>query len=265
MDFTEDCITFTLLILVIVIIGIVLFLCDKINSKNVAPLIVGGAVSLKPHITKRDQQLNRRIYIPDKSNIVVDGHNMIHSYFAVTNKTFDFSNGLDKISNILLTAFPNKIVHIVIKNTKPARKKSMPKKDINLLAKMSKKHPTVHYHLAYGNNKRSSRLHHLKARDDFLAIYIASITDKSFIISKDRFRDFQQFSTIAGFKSYEVHNGIIHPEQSIKPLNIWRDLTRPSIGNHFIYRLLKKLPNYINNGSVYLEDDSAFATVYLKL
>ncbi len=221
-----------LFFIVVVAIVFIIYFCP------VVPVIIGGA------------SLSNRLFIPDNEKLVVDGHNMIHDIVAqkyIPNEYF--KNALYKISSILSTTFPTNDIHIVIKNN-----------DINTI-EISKEFPSITYHVAYLKNDKSSQ-HHEKARDDFLTIMLAK---GGYIVSKDRFRDFNKFGSIKSFKHYTIKNGTRSVE-TVKPLVEYRRLEKPSIGNHFLYQFEteKKLQEMgIESGNIYKENDSVFAKVYL--
>ncbi len=203
------------------------------------PIIIGGA------------SISNRLFIPDNEKLVVDGHNMIHD--IVGNKYInndDFKKTLRQISETLSTTFPTNDLHIVIKNN-----------DINTI-EISEEFPSITYHVAYLKNERATQ-HHEKARDDFLTIMLAK---DGYMISKDRFRDFNKFGSIKSFKHYTIKNGFRSVE-TVKPLVEYRRLDKPSIGNHFLYQFEtgEKLRSMgIKSGNIYKENDSVFAKVYLE-
>ena len=211
-----------------------------------------------------------RMLIPDKAVLVVDGHNMIHdlAHYQLTEDTFDLY--LRNISKMMLEAFPTQRIHIVIKNQQNTTGvKKLVKKDIksipvyHKLLNVSKIFPDVSFHLAYDNTSITSK-HIDKARDDFLTIKLAK---NSYMISRDRFRDFKHFKNIKPFYHYAITNGKVVYVDYVDPQHEYDLLDPPTRGNHYIYELvdaetLKK--NNIQNGSIFLTDESVFGKIYIK-
>jgi len=281
---------FSILLLLIIIIAIVFYIsCCSLENTVLGGAIITGAL----HSTQPID--DNRIFISDNSRIVVDGHNMIHD---ITNSkqldVLEFEKALKDISAMLILAFPTQELHIVIKNpdqkttkiynklkedkqitivNKKDKKKRTSEEKIPYfreLVKMSYKFPSITYHLAYREpskkkiKKIEKNQHHLKGRDDYLVVYL---TKEGYMISKDRFRDFDQFMHIKAFKHFSVTNGEVHEKETIKPSLNYKLLQTPTIGNHLIYQIepseeLEKMN--IKNGSIYLTPESVFAKVYIS-
>lgn len=262
-----------LLILIITVAAVLVFYTSRVSSAGViggAALIVGGRCGGScgaPDKTKK-------IFIGDRERLVIDGHNMIH--MLIGNKevnVLSFERALKDISAMLIVAFPTQDKHIVLKNP-PEKHAAMFKKIkggkrmpyFQELVKISKEFPSITYHLAYGKPPKKNSAeqnHHLRGRDDFLSIMLAK---GAYVVSQDRFRDFKQFSTISPFKHYSVTAGKIHPTRTIKPINEWQKLDPPTIGNHFIYKIVDIDTAHqlgVENGSIYLTDKSEFGCMYI--
>ena len=201
---------------------------------------------------------NKRMYIDNNNNIIIDGHNMIHDLAKdiIINDNI-YKKCLLHISEILLLALPNQNIKIVIKNNKLNKKKYF-----NIIKNISKKYPMFEYHIAYG---KDGNKHFLKGRDDFLAIYLLN---NGYIISKDRFRDFKFFNKIKPFIHYKIYNGIIEKLKKIDPKYYYKKIEYPTSGKHFIYYIgsykeFKKLN--VKNGNIYYEkENSTFPKIYLS-
>jgi hypothetical protein len=291
----DECVI--LLILIVIIAAIIVFYYnnDRINNTIFGGTsLILGAKNYNINNIKVDK--SNRLLIADKAKLVVDGHNMIHQLKDTGNlSVIEFENALNDISKMLIDAYPTQDLHIVIKNPKDEitkiynklknSKKNNPNKKLTKekgiplkktseecipyfreLVELSKKFSRITYHLAYSKSSKKnydSANHHLKSRDDFLTIYLAN---GSYMISQDRFRDFKQFASIKPFKHYSVTNGVVHEKETIRPHSQYTSLEKPSIGNHFIFKLVTddELRNQdIMNGSIYLTENSAFGCTYI--
>jgi hypothetical protein len=281
-----------LLILLIIIAALIVFSLGQIATRAVfggAVLLSGGGNRPRSNITtNRDKQL----FIGDYDKLVIDGHNMIHQTSQSHMDIQKFENTLKTISKMLTDAYPTQDLHIVIKNPSEARtkafnkiknsKKNNPdmikKKGLKKSAEeripyfrelvvLSKKHPRITYHLAYGKDSKSASSpknnHHLGSRDDFLTIYLSR---NGFMVSNDRFRDFSRFIGIKSFKHYSVTNGFVHEKETIKPGQQYSLLEMPNLGNHLVFDIKDKKEldaNGIQSGDIYLNNDTAFGRMYL--
>jgi hypothetical protein len=286
-----------LLILIIIIAGIIVF---YITESPIPYGVVGGSGFLMfanggndlPHFNK-----DKQLFIGNDVKIVVDGHNMIHRVSHNNMCTMEFEETLKDISEMLMDAFPTQDLHIVLKNPKDSiikafdkmkeqerqetqtDKPRIPNRPNQPLKKSSEErisyfrelvtlsmlYPRITYHLAYGKEPvaKSSKSHHMKSRDDFLTIYLAR---NGYMLSQDRFRDFNQFSNIKPFKHYSVNNGVVQPKEIITPSAQWSQLESPNLGNHLIFEIVEKnilKKHNITNGSVYLGNNSAFGCAYI--
>jgi hypothetical protein len=283
-----------LLILIIIITGIIIF---YITELPIQYGVVGGGCFFT--FTGGSNDLlhfdkDKQLFIGSDVKIVVDGHNMIHKVSNNNMCTMEFEETLKDISEMLMDAFPTQDLHIVLKNPKdsiakafnkmkeqehkqeqppnpklstPSLKKSSEERIpyFRELVTLSMLYPRITYHLAYGKEPTadSSKSHHMKSRDDFLTIYLAR---NGYMLSQDRFRDFNQFSNIKPFKHYSVVNGIVQPNEIITPSYQWSQLESPNLGNHLIFEIVEKnilKKNNITNGSVYLGNNSAFGCAYI--
>ena len=290
----DNCIV--LLILIIVIAFLIIL---QVDAKAVTSVIGGGTAILAGRATRfKEKPITppentlRKLYIGDKETLVIDGHNMIHRIAGRKLTVSEFEETLIKISNMINNAFPTQDLHIVIKNppedaikrfnkmkrqegTKLQKtKKRSPRKKtseeripyFSELVKLSKKFPRITYHLAYGKESKAAKSpknHYLKGRDDYLAIKLAK---NSYVVSQDRYRDFNQFSTIKSFKHYSTTNGVVHDKETIRPITDWRTLNRPGLGNHFIFKIIsadEAKKKDISNGGIYLTPESKLGCMYI--
>jgi hypothetical protein len=274
-----------LLVLIIVLSTLIVF---SIKTGN-ADIVFGGTALLAVGASEcRQNNPNKakKVFIGDNERLVIDGHNMIHQLAGGHLDILEFERTLKDISAMLIIAFPTQDKHIVLKNppehtTKifnKVKKEKSPRGESNSRKKSSEEHipyfrelvkiskffPTITYHLAYAKDPKSSKkYHHLRGRDDFLSIMLAK---GSYVVSQDRFRDFKHFSTIKPFKHYSVTNGSVHPKETIKPLQEYRRLDEPTVGNHFIFKIISTKESEklgVENGSIYLTDDSVFGCMYI--
>lgn len=281
----DKCIIF--LILIIVLAFIIVFSLQ--TSTTHAVLGGAGLLAVGARECVSDPDKAKKIFIGDRERLVIDGHNMIHKLAGAYIDILKFERTLKDISAMLILAFPTQDKHIVLKNppekqtrifnkvkstthqnTEGKKRKSKKTSDNNIpyfreLVKISKIFPNITYHLAYDDKepKASKTHHHLRGRDDFLSIMLAK---GGYIVSQDRFRDFKQFSTISPFHHYSVTNGKIHEKEFIRPITEYQRLDPPTVGNHFIFRIisLEEADQLgIENGSIYLTQDSAFGCMYI--
>ncbi len=230
--------------------------------------------------------INRKV-LSDNAKIIIDGHNMIHS--IPRDKPEDFNRNLEIVSSALIEAFPTQELHLVVKNPEFDDPRYLEK-----ITRISNRFPTIYYHVAFDkyhatksnttkpnqsntstNTTQSNTstkpntpsAHHTKGRDDFLIIYLRDMLGigDNYIISMDRFRDFNKFSDIRTFLHYQIHRGVISPPKKIEPLN-YSILTKPTIYNQITYKLYPdNLSDEIGYPSGYIKYDSVgYATVYLK-
>ena len=230
------------------------------------PIILGGSYLVNDNnnydMYNIDIDNRKRIFIPDKEKLVIDGHNMIHDMNSNKKLTEDlFNNTILEINKILLEAFPTQDIHFVIKNNSRVEKYDI---FLEKIVEFSKKIPNITLHLAYKKETKNKKNHYMKARDDYLTIYLAK---GAYMISKDRYRDFKYFKNIELFTHYAIKNGIIILTEYINPEIGYRKLEKPNLGNHLIYKIIDKSvlnKMKITNGSIYLDDDSKFAKIYLS-
>lgn len=279
-----DCII--LLILIIILAVIIVFSLQTASTHAIlggAGLVAVGAKECASYPNKA-----KKIFIGDRERLVIDGHNMIHKLAGGNIDILKFERTLKDISAMLIIAFPTQEKHIVLKNppekqtrlfdkikspptnTEGRRNKTKKNSEKNIpyfreLIKISKIFPSITYHLAYDDkeHKSSKTHHHLRGRDDFLSIMLAK---GGYVVSQDRFRDFNQFSTISPFHHYSVTNGNTHEKEYIRPIAEYSRLDPPTVGNHFIFRIVSleeadKLG--IDNGSIYLTQNSVFGCMYI--
>lgn len=268
-----------IILIIITIISVTAIIIFYLNGYK--PLSVfGGRHKHKKPTEVYNMDKNRQIFIDDNTKLVVDGNNMVHDLLNSGSKIITFNDGLSHISDIMESAFPSQDIHIIIKNPPAIASKSFKQQEpsaishhklpsFSNLIHMSKKHPTITYHLAYSKNSKShKKQHYLKGRDDFLTIYLSDDPyTSSYMISRDRFRDFKQFAYIKPFKHYSVKNMDIKDTEEIIPSQLYNRLLKPTVGNHFIYKLLSEdefKKNDIKNGDIYIDSDSVFAKIYLK-
>lgn len=283
-----------LLMLIVVVAALIIF---SLTLKST--LVVGAGLGsvlfnsierdaiVKPKPATVSSDGKSRYFVDDNAKFVIDGHNMIYQTDPHNMNIEKFENNLHIISRMLTSAYKSQKLHIVIKNPSPARttiydklknsKKANPtkvkKKGLKKsseeripyfreLVEFSKEYPRITYHLAYGKDSKDG-MHHLKARDDFLTIYLAS---DGYMVSNDRFRDFSQFIGIKSFKHYSVTNGYVHEKETIKPSCLFRTLQSPTKGNHILFEILDK-PQMdelgVKSGEIYLNSGAKFKKMYL--
>lgn len=262
-----------ILILIITILIISMYILEHCRDNNcsnnyalnlLSPIILGGTTLYDINIDNR-----KRIFIPDNEKLVVDGHNIIHDITRGEKlKEEIFNSTVIEVSKILLEAFPTQDIHFVIKNSdnkKNNKKNNKNKKSyVEKVVEFSKNIPQITFHLAYKKESKKEEFHYMKARDDYLTIYLAK---GAYIISRDKYRDFKHFKKIEPFYHYSIKNGNIFLTESMNPEISYKKLERPNLGNHFIYSIVdnETLNNMkITNGSIYLEDDSNLAKIYLS-
>jgi hypothetical protein len=268
-----------LILILIIVVACVIFYYASQQNKNLSIIGAGLAGST---LFKQNDFTQKRIYIPDNSKIVVDGHNMIHSY--TEGKQLDinqFEKVIKDISKILLKAFKKHKIHIVLKNPptkilskyeKHKKKELTRRRTIETripyfqgLVDISKQFPDITYHLAYGKTSKKAdkkNNHHLKGRDDYLTVYLGK---DAYIISKDRYRDFKQFGAITSFNHYSVKNGVTRSPERIKPLTHYHKLTKPTIGNHFMFKFKSKNEmGDLKNGTIILDKTGQHANIYIQ-
>ena len=268
----DECVI--LLLILIIITTVVIFYIQEITPIVIttAALTVGaGDCSTNPNKAKK-------IFIGDHDKLVIDGHNMIHRLVGGHVDRSKFKQTLKDISSMIIKAFPTQSKHIVVKNPpdkyavtpvkKNKRTKKNSKEDVpyfSELVEISKLFPNITYHLAYADEKdyKVSKVHHMSSRDDFLSIMLAK---GNYVVSQDRFRDFNRFSDILPFYHYSVTDGKIHESELINPVYDYSKLDTPTVGNHFLFQIIsndtaKRLG--VENGSIYLTDNNPFGCMYI--
>lgn len=202
------------------------------------------------------------------AKLVFDGHNLIHQIDPHNMNIKKFNDNLNTISEIITDAFPTHQLHIVLKNPSAActvmfdkmnKSKYKGKKSseesipyFRELVLFSKRYPRITYHLAYAKPDTLN----LKSRDDFLVIYLAS---NGYIVSNDRFRDYDQFMTIKPFKHYSVSNGVIHKKETIKPAILSKSMSMPTTDNQLLFEFVDSG----TSGSIHLVDKHKHKIMHL--
>ena len=129
---------------------------------------------------------------------------------------------------------------------------------IKRIIQLSKKLP-ITYHIAFDIKTTSNIEHILKARDDFLVIYLSKDSMKdTYIISNDKFRDFNRLINVPEFKHIIIKNGSIKEEEVIDPKLFFSTINRPNISNQLYHKITtKKLAKErdISNGIILLDDN----------
>lgn len=107
--------------------------------------------------------------------------------------------------------------------------------------------------------------HHMKGRDDFLSIYLTK-GNNSYIVSKDRFKDFNKFASIKPFYHFSISNGSIYKNERITPKSFFNNLPEPDLGNHLTYEFIdekKSKTDHIENGDILVNVAGNYSTIYL--
>lgn len=95
-----------------------------------------------------------QLFINDDAKLVVDGHNLIHDLTKGRRlTTAEFATTLGMVTKLLLDALPEYDVHIVIKNP-PARVKQSKVMLTRSILQLSRKYPSVTYHIAYAAQRK---------------------------------------------------------------------------------------------------------------
>ena len=199
-------------------------------------------------------------------SIIVDGNNIIHSYLI--NQALPitkFNLALDKVSNMLIHDLPIHKIHIVVKNNENKNenknKNNNEKKFINFILHLSKKYPSITYHLAldinntYNNMYNNTYNNHIyKARDDLLTIWLRKNHQNSYMLSNDLYRDFMHMHKVSSFMHYTIRKNII-TEYKIEPNKIHNEIQyfdKPNIGNHLLFELNKGLYKHDKKANIHI-------------
>ena len=105
----------------------------------------------------------------------------------------------------------------------------------------------------------------MKGRDDFLTIYLAN---GGYIISLDKYKDFKNFKDIKPFNHFSVSDGSVYKKEKIVPSALFSSLEKPTIGNHFTYKILpcaELSSKHIFNGDIYVDKSGEFSVIYIYL
>ena len=263
-----------LLILLIVVVSILLF---YVSQNALSSVVLGGAVLASQNSLP---DTKNQLFIADNASIICDGHNLIHQLIGKAN-ILEFEQGLKRLSAILSMAFPTQDLHLVLKNpdhkTEKLYNKIKRKKKCNSipyfdeLCSISKEFPSITYHLAYQPKGKKQKLknqpHHMKGRDDFLAILLQN-RKSAYIISKDRFRDFKDFGSIKSFVHYSTKAGKCLPKEHIKPINSFHKLKQPNRSNHFLFHLESQKSlnrKNITTGTIYYSGKTQYGHIYFGI
>ncbi len=258
-----------LIILIVIVAACMLYIYGSsetyltLGAVALANAKVGGDIeqnNKEQNSKEGGSALTRKLIVADNAKFVIDGNNLVH---AITGKPHmtpkEFETGLRSLSWSLSNALPGKDLHVVLKNPKAISKTEDIKKVeyFQHLINLSREFPAITYHLAYGHDtKKAKDQHYLKGRDDFLTLYLAR--SNGYIISQDRYKDFNKFTHIKPFFHFATANGNIVHREKINPQGRLLKADKPTIGNHIMYRFISKQdllknPN-INNGDIYVDN-----------
>lgn len=234
---------------------------DQYTAQYTAYSIFGGAMSIFGGKEIRPT----RLFVNPDEKIVVDGHNLIHDLHGGKITGEQFEEGLDIVSNMVVKAFPSNTIHIVIKNPNHLPEQLVSRKPyLDKITNISKNYPHVSYHLAYDDKTiGSGSQHYMKGRDDFLSVYLAK---NNYIVSKDRFRDFNDFDKIPTFTHYIIQDGVVNMDEKIIPKHHMGFLEKPTKGNHLIYHIGDReyFSKYdLNHGEIHKIQGDIFPKIYL--
>lgn len=202
---------YKVVILLILIIAIIILSCiyddeylykifyndQKSNTSSINTIKGGGSRHKNPF--KIDLNYDKKC-----KKIVLDGNNIVHNVYGLKLTKKEFDDGLVKITKNIKRYFPWADIHVVIKNPKNTGVKY-----IKNMSKLSKNLLNCTLHLAFGTYKN-------KARDDFLVLYLSN---NSYIISNDKFRDHASHENIDKFLHYTFKNGKSISRKIIDPKN----------------------------------------------
>lgn len=266
-----------LLLILIVVLSIILLIFSlqtKEGSKKTKEAITGGE-ELFRNISDTEFGIEKLI-VSDCAKFIIDGNNMVYALNEKNSKVDNdkFESNLRKISKILQNSLPNKELHIIVKNpnrnedleskqkskqeSKQESKKGSKKAEDQIpyfrnLINLSKDYSGITYHLAYDNGDKETRkkLHHLNGRDDFLSLYLAK---DGYVLSNDKYRDFDKFMEIPSFSHFATKNGNIIIKERINPKQFFEKHFKPTVGNHISYEFIdkdrKSTPKHINSGDI---------------
>jgi hypothetical protein len=228
--------------------------------------ILGGAACLGSIVPRKPRPLSR-LYLDNGKSIVVDGHNLIHE--LTEGKPLDpleFEKALKDISSILLNAYPDQEINIVVKNNPRSTTKKIDKpKTLAYFQNISTHFPTIKYHLAYDEHARKQKkpTHIQKSRDDFLVLLLAG----DYVITKDYYRDYKQFAQIPSFWHCHIQNGELKFEIFIKSSVRYTAIKQPTDYHHFIYEILspeEMEERKLVSGGVYYGEGDKYAKAYFS-
>ncbi len=235
---------FIIFILFILLVLIVSYILVNLSATNI---IIGGSIV-------------KKLLIGDNAKIVIDGNNLIHQ-LSENYKLSDneFNTNLKIISSILTINMPKKDIHIVIKNNP----KITFEETFTIIKEISDTFPKITYHVAYGSESYDKSQHHLKARDDLLALYLSI---DGYIVSKDRYNDFRKFSNIKPFYHFECKKGIEIIREKINPKDIFHKISTPNLGNHLNFKILNQLDakkSKLKSGEIYIDKEGTSSYLVL--
>lgn len=228
---------------------------DKLNSKH------SGNNQLNNDHLVNDQLSNKYLINNQLNNDHLDNK---HSNKKIT--PVDFMKNLKQLSDILQqSSYP---IHIVIKNPDVNNDSKVKASTyIKDLLELSKQYPNITYHLAFDSKKilRKSD-HHLKGRDDLLAIYLSTKLPNSYVVSHDKYKDFEYFKSIKQFSHFSINNGVKNKAVNINPIKYFGSIKEPNLGNQFTYEFIDNktaLARNIKNLEVYVDKPGLSSKMYL--
>jgi hypothetical protein len=214
-----------------------------------------------------------RVFIGDKAELVVDGHNMVHSMLGRTYDHKDFIEKIKQLSAMLHAAFPTQCLHVVFKNPPEfvERKYKADGIDFTEIIKQCSATYPIEYHIAKGKDGSS---HIQKGRDDFLTVYLAKrnyAKTPSYIISGDKYRDFKDFMAVPAFTHIHIVDGKVKHTEELNPAELVsrEELDKPYIGNQFRFSFVSEefiKENRLVPGGIYAADGDEtgdYTTIYL--
>lgn len=228
----------TNILFILLLIFILIIVFSYIQSIKLK--IIGGGDFFKPYISNR-------VFIDDNEKLFIDGNNLIHYSGG------DFNKMIKVLSKKITKYFSTQQKNIILKNS-PVETNY--KKYINKILKVSKEYPSIYYHIAYDD--KAKKTHTMKGRDDFLLL---KLVGNGYIISNDRFRDYNDFSTILPFHYVKILNGKIVEKYLLNPKK--EKLKYPGYTKQLIYTNDKSLK--LQPGDIIKQPEYVFSTIYMDL